>query len=103
MFAQSEIIVGVHGAAFSNLVFCNPGTVVLEIFGTPANQKGYWLLSHKMRLRYYYLMAHSVESGREGNMANIVIEMKVLARNIEVILDEMDRENLTQRRKAAKE
>jgi len=87
VFAESEIVVGVHGAAFSNLVFCNPGATVLEVFGTQENQKGYWVMSHRMKLQYYYLMAQSVESGGQGNMANIVIELKVLARNIEVILE----------------
>jgi len=33
-FASAEIVVGVHGAALTNLVFCRPGTPVVEIFGS---------------------------------------------------------------------
>lgn len=32
-FASAEIVVGVHGAALTNLVFCRPGIPVVEIFG----------------------------------------------------------------------
>jgi hypothetical protein len=87
IFAQSAVILGVHGAALSNLVFCSPGTVVLEIFGTPENQKLYWLISHHMQLRYYYLMAGSSQPGPMGNMADIAIDLTQLERSVEAILE----------------
>ena len=33
-FASAEMVVGVHGAALTNLVFCRPGIPVVEIFGS---------------------------------------------------------------------
>jgi len=31
-FASAEVVVGAHGAALANLVFCRPGTRVIELF-----------------------------------------------------------------------
>jgi capsular polysaccharide biosynthesis protein len=84
LFAQSEIIVGAHGAAFANLVFCRPGATVLEIFGTPENQKIYWLMSNHMGLRYHYLMAEPADGGG-GNTANITVDLGLLARSVEAL------------------
>jgi hypothetical protein len=32
VFGATEIVVGAHGAALTNLIFCRPGTLVLELF-----------------------------------------------------------------------
>ena len=31
LFSNAKVIVGAHGAAFTNLVFCNPKTKIIEI------------------------------------------------------------------------
>lgn len=33
LFANAKMVVGVHGAGFTNIVFSKPGTIVCEIFG----------------------------------------------------------------------
>ena len=32
VFGSAEVVVGAHGAALTNLVFCRPGTLVVELF-----------------------------------------------------------------------
>jgi capsular polysaccharide biosynthesis protein len=83
LFAESQFIAGAHGAAFSNLVFCQPGASVLEIFATPQNQKTYWLVSHHMQLRYHYLMANPVG---DGNAADMTVDPALLARYLDTLL-----------------
>ncbi len=47
------IIVGLHGAGFTNLVFCKPGTTVIEIFGADFIVTDYWSLANQFDLNYY--------------------------------------------------
>ena len=35
LFNSSSLIIGAHGAAFTNIIFCKPGTKIIEII--PAN------------------------------------------------------------------
>lgn len=56
LFASAEIIVAPHGAGLTNLVFCKPGTKVIEIFSPNYVNVCYWALSNQMELDYYYLL-----------------------------------------------
>jgi hypothetical protein len=51
-FGAARIIVAVHGAALTNLIFAAPGAQVIEIF--PANfvKSTFWWLSQRMGLSY---------------------------------------------------
>jgi len=95
LFAGSAMVAGAHGAGLSNLVFCEPGTVVLEIFGSPRNQKCYWLISHHMNLEYHHLMARAAEASGAApeasgadNRANLIIDPGLLRGCMEGILRE---------------
>ena len=62
LMGQAEVVVAVHGAGFTNLSFCNPGTRVIEIFGdyvVPC----YWALCAVAGLDYAQYMATSVDTG----------------------------------------
>ena len=52
LFRSSEFILSVHGAALSFLVFCEPGTQVLEMYPNRAGKNHYYHLSKRMNLRY---------------------------------------------------
>jgi hypothetical protein len=51
-FRSARIVVAVHGAALTNLLFCRPGTLVVELF--PANhvKSTYCWLANRLGLRY---------------------------------------------------
>jgi capsular polysaccharide biosynthesis protein len=52
-----------HGAGLCNIVFCSPGTKVIEIFSPELVTLFYWKLSNQLGLDYYYMLgkgsAHS--------------------------------------------
>ena len=61
---QAELIVAPHGAGLANLIFCRPGTQVIEIFEPSSLRLCFWSLSDIMGLRYRYLVGRTVRSDR---------------------------------------
>jgi len=51
-FRAADIVVAVHGAALTNLVFCRPGTRVVEIFPSNFIKSPYLWLAAKLGLEY---------------------------------------------------
>ncbi|NER38457.1 MAG: DUF563 domain-containing protein [Oscillatoria sp. SIO1A7] len=62
LLAAAKVIVSPHGAGLTNLVFCNPGAKVIEIFARVAVSANYWLLSNMVELDYYYLLGEPLEN-----------------------------------------
>lgn len=60
LFHQAECVIGPHGAGLTNLVFCRPGTKVVEI-GTPYRPWScFYEIAHHRELDYHLHMASPV-------------------------------------------
>jgi capsular polysaccharide biosynthesis protein len=59
VFSEAEAVVGVHGAALTNLLFCNPGTRVLELLPSDHSYPCYVSMAHHAGLRYDALICPS--------------------------------------------
>jgi capsular polysaccharide biosynthesis protein len=60
-FQSCEIVVGAHGAGLSNLVFCRPGTKVLEL-SAPRYVFGCWFdLTQKCGLDYFLVRSVGID------------------------------------------
>jgi capsular polysaccharide biosynthesis protein len=55
LFSEAAIIIGSHGSAFTNLVFCNPGTTVIDIFNDSHINPCFWLISKLVNLNYHFM------------------------------------------------
>jgi len=53
LFNNSSIICGAHGAAFTNIIFCRPGTKIIEIIPKDHPNKKCERISKILKLRYY--------------------------------------------------
>ncbi len=63
MFASAEMVVGSHGAGFSNLVFSPAGTGVLEFEVREDFSPSYEILASHRGLRYRRIKCRSVVPG----------------------------------------
>ncbi len=62
LLASAEVVVAPHGAGLTNLVFCSPGTKVIEIFSPVCVRNCYWVLSNSCGLEYYYLLGSNFDN-----------------------------------------
>ncbi|MBC6435313.1 glycosyltransferase family 61 protein [Nostoc sp. HG1] len=62
LLSNAEVIVAPHGAGLSNLIWCNPGAKVLEIFSPNYVNVCFWAIANQMELEYFYLIGHGVKS-----------------------------------------
>lgn len=56
LFSEASCIISPHGAALTNLVFCQPGTKVIELLHPASVNTMFWALSETMGLEYHYLL-----------------------------------------------
>lgn len=57
LFRGARAVVGVHGSGFSNVVFCRPGTTLVELFHPSETPSYFWVLSRQCSLRYRAFVA----------------------------------------------
>lgn len=53
LFAESEIVTGPHGAAYSFATFCKPGSILYEIYRADNIKGHYPTLANQCNLRYF--------------------------------------------------
>jgi tetratricopeptide (TPR) repeat protein len=56
LLASAEVVIAPHGGGLTNLVFCPPGAIVIEIFPPHFVYPCYWLICNLINLQYYYLI-----------------------------------------------
>ena len=77
---SARVVVAPHGAGLTNLVFCRPDTIVIEMFSPSYINCCYWALSNWVGVQYYFLLG-SGGRDREDLFAlgeDIVVEVDVL-------------------------
>ena len=57
LFAQAEYVVGVHGAGFSNIVFCPQDVVIIEIFNQDWLSPTYWGISQHLKQTHHCVLS----------------------------------------------
>lgn len=79
-FRSASIIVGVHGAALTNLLFCQPGALVIELFPSDHIKSTYCWLATRLGLRYRAMVGFSGDN------------MQAFAARIPLIIAELEAE-----------
>jgi capsular polysaccharide biosynthesis protein len=61
LFTQAEVVIAPHGSGLTNILFCQPGTKVIELFAPNYVYPCYWYLSNLVGLDYYYVLGEAPE------------------------------------------
>lgn len=84
MFSEASLVVSPHGSALTNLVWCTPGTRVIELFTKSFTPDLYACISAALGLRHSYLVDDAAESHHWTNMhKDMVVDIRSLASAIE--------------------
>ena len=54
--ANCDVVFAPHGGGMSNLMFCSPGTKVIEIFSPELVAAYFWKICNQIGLDYYYVL-----------------------------------------------
>ncbi|MCB0841509.1 MAG: glycosyltransferase family 61 protein, partial [Bacteroidetes bacterium] len=57
MLSEAEAVMCPHGAGLTNIVFCQPGTKIIELLHHSAVNEMYWVISNAIGLDYSYLLS----------------------------------------------
>lgn len=95
LFSRSEVIVSPHSSAMTNLVFCRPGTAVLEIFPADYFDVSFWTAATMAGSRYYATMGErsglrAPQTYIEGRRQDVLIRPEALNDAICQILNGTD-------------
>jgi tetratricopeptide (TPR) repeat protein/capsular polysaccharide biosynthesis protein len=55
LFAQADVIIAPHGGGLTNILFCRPGTTIVELVAPSYIRHYYWVISHSLKLHPYLL------------------------------------------------
>ena len=67
LFGNAEVVVGAHGAAFANLVFCKPKTKVIEIRPCINPNTVYERISYINDLNYQLIQTKKTDENQKKN------------------------------------
>jgi capsular polysaccharide biosynthesis protein len=88
IFAGADAIVSPHSSGMTNLVFCRPGTAVMEIFAADYFDVSFWTAATSIGCRYSAVMGERVvqdvpRSVIEARRQDLVIPPELLASSLD--------------------
>ena len=80
LFKNSGVILGAHGAAFTNIIFCKPGTKIIEIIPKDHPNKKCARISKILKLKYF-----RIETKPDNSNVNYPHKIKLSKENLKKI------------------
>jgi tetratricopeptide (TPR) repeat protein/capsular polysaccharide biosynthesis protein len=56
LFRHAKVVIAPHGGGLTNLLFCSPGTQVVELVTPQYTRHYYWVISQQLGLRHFFLV-----------------------------------------------
>ena len=80
LFARAEIVIAVHGGGLANLLFCPPGTRVLELTPDCEYRPFFWAIAQKLGLLYSVLPCPTNDGSFNGDLIVDLPRLRALLR-----------------------
>jgi tetratricopeptide (TPR) repeat protein len=84
--AGAKVIIAAHGAGLTNIVFCQAGTKIIELFSDQYLVGLYWKISNVCGLQHYYLINQSIDvpGYDKGNSLDIWVDRQKFLKLLEL-------------------
>ena len=82
LFKNASIILGAHGAALTNIIFCKPGTKIIEIIPSDHPNKKCQRISKILKLKYF-----RIKTKPDNNDKNFPFKIHLNKRHLKMISD----------------
>ena len=92
LFARADVVVGPHGGGLSNLVWCRPGTAVVELYAHDYVNPVFWGLSETLGLRHHHVVGAPATPGIRRGLGDMVVDRDTTLRAIELALQRADQQ-----------
>jgi hypothetical protein len=83
LFQSADFIIGPHGAGLANLLFCEPGTKVIELMPSVEVRPFFWLISEKLDLVHGMQFCEPADG--QGFQASITVDVGKLQALIRMV------------------
>ncbi|NJR64704.1 MAG: DUF563 domain-containing protein [Leptolyngbyaceae cyanobacterium CRU_2_3] len=60
LFARADVVIAPHGGGLTNILFCRPGTTVVELVSPHYIRHYYWVISDRLHLNHYFLAGETL-------------------------------------------
>lgn len=87
LFAEADFIIGPHGAGFTNIVFCKPGTRIIDMFAPEWINPCYWIIADALKLNYGYIIGEEIPGNMKQNKA---ADIKIDIEKFKILLSKIN-------------
>jgi protein O-GlcNAc transferase len=87
LIQDTDILVGVHGAGLTHILYLPPRAVVIEIMPLGLQYEGFRNLARLRRLQYFRIHGDTVPAGKDWHSADIHISKDSLEDVVEAAID----------------
>lgn len=96
LMQETMIVVSLHGAGLTNMMFMKPGTAILELRNEDSSEiyNCYHNLAAVFDIQYYYLTCKGRENSLPGD-ADLEVSLHELKQTCRMMMDQMDSASIT--------
>ena len=85
LFQSAEFVIGAHGAGLANLLFCEPGTKVIEFMPSVEMRPFFWIISDSLDLHHAVLFCPMIDGGTfQATLEVDLSKLKALYKTLDV-------------------